>query len=292
MRGLIVYGREGYEDGGEFVEQTDAYVAAHNDVKLAIAEDIAIAVSGREVIVCLPDGTGVSREEGLPEWVMMRSTDWKCALAFEMMGVPCFPPSGYIMAASDKAVSHIAMTPALSSPNTLVRRGGSEVSEIPTPYIVKAAQGFGGKTVKRIENLEDGESFTRELEQAGEEPIYQRPAPTPDDLRVYIMGKNILFAILRKAQDGNDKANFCQGARGIPYELRECERSAIERAIGLFADDLGFVSMDFLIGEDGELMFNEMNCFPGLAGLVQMGWQEGFVDNYVSHIEGALSHGE
>lgn len=118
--------------------------------------------------------------------------------------------------------------------------------------------------------------------------MFQKLASSPDDLRVYIMGGEIMFAILRHAQAGADKANFCQGAQGTVYELTEGQKEQIARAIALFPENLGFISIDFLIDVSGRLVFNEMNCFPGLLGLVQMGWQEGFVEEYVSYIENTV----
>lgn len=286
MRGIIVYGRDGYADGGEFVAQAESLCDAREDIAFAIADDIAILIEDGEVVVELPDGTRLSKSSGdLPRWAMMRTSDWQAALALEQIGIKCFPSSDYIQAASDKVLSHILMAPYLRSLDTICRRGTLGMKRIPAPCMVKASTGFGGKAVKRVEDPADGDSFAREIERDGAYAMFQELAASPDDLRVYIMGGKVMYAILRRASEGSDKANFCQGATGEEYELDDEQMRQIEGAIKAFPDNLGFISVDFLFDKEGRLVFNEMNCFPGLLGPCQMGWQEGFVEEYANEIE-------
>lgn len=289
-RGIIVYGRDGYEDGGEFVEQVDALIASRDDIDLVIADELTIGIEDGELFAKLPGGEILSKLCGTaPVWAMMRTSDWVRAYALEQMGTVTFPTSEWIRTASDKIVAHIAMAGVLSSLGALLLRGNENASAFPAPYIVKSATGFGGHDVSRVSTSAEGLSAIADIEKTGGTAMMQELASSPDDLRVYIMGGKVMFAIMRQAAAGSDKANFCQGANGVQYVLSDEQVREIERAMELFPSNKGFVSIDFLTRADGELVFNEMNCFPGLAGLVQMGWQDGFVEKYVDYIEAEVS---
>lgn len=286
MRGLILYGLDGWEDGGEFVDQVKTLLSSTNDIAFSIAEDTSFGIENNKVFVRLGDKTMLrASDDDLPNWAICRTSDWKCVYALEQLGVECFPCSDYIRTASDKVISHLAMAEALPNLDLLARRSDMMVGTFKTPYIMKEATGFGGHGVKKIKTVDEALNTVTRMDPDGNECIYQELAAAPDDLRVYIMNGSIMLAILRVAAEGSDKANFCQGATGLPYILGERQKSMIEKAAKSVSGDKGFISIDFLFDDNGDLVFNEMNCFPGLSGLVQMGKQKDFLLNYINAIE-------
>lgn len=294
MRGIIVYGRDGYEDGGEFVEQVNAYVASHGDVELVLSDEVSVLVDGAGVHMILPGNKEVD-DNNAPDWVIARTSDWQIVCGFESLGIPCFPSSGYIRAASDKMLSHLAMANFLPCLPTVIANKRSNVGEAVTeagdvPCIAKATTGFGGYSVEKVHDVQEAEAFTEKLRSGGQGVMFQSLAPTPDDLRVYIAGGRVRGALMRHAKAGSLKANLSQGGTAEKFVLSEEDRNTIESALAeTFPNEMGFISIDFLVDGNGRLMFNEMNCFPGITLLAASGDADGFVERYIAMIEKTCS---
>lgn len=292
MRGIIVYGRDGYEDGGEFVEQVGAYVASHDDVELVLSDEVSVLVNGSGIHMLLPGNTEID-EGNAPDWVIARTSDWQVICGFESLGIPCFPSSGYIRAASDKMLSHLAMANVLPCLPTVIAGKRSNVGEAVAeaggvPCIAKATTGFGGYSVEKVHDVQEVEAIAEKLRSDGKGVMFQSLAPTPDDLRVYVAGGRVRGALMRHAKTGSSKANLSQGGTAEKFVPSEEDRHMIESALAeTFPDEMGFISIDFLVDEDGRLVFNEMNCFPGITLLAARGDAAGFVEGYVDMIEKA-----
>ncbi len=86
------------------------------------------------------------------------------------------------------------------------------------------------------------------------------------DLRVYVIGEKIIAAILRTAKEGF-KSNFSLGGEVREYQLSKKETTIVEKIISLF--HFGLVGIDFIIGDNGELIFNEIEDVVGARMLYQ-----------------------
>lgn len=86
------------------------------------------------------------------------------------------------------------------------------------------------------------------------------------DLRVYIIGKEIIAAVLRTAKEGF-RSNFSLGGEVRLYQLSQEEKSVVHTIIGQF--DFGLAGIDFIIGDQGELIFNEIEDVVGSRMLYQ-----------------------
>jgi glutathione synthase/RimK-type ligase-like ATP-grasp enzyme len=86
------------------------------------------------------------------------------------------------------------------------------------------------------------------------------------DLRVYVLGTEIIAAVLRTAKEGF-KSNFSLGGEVRLYELSEEEIGVVNRIIREF--DFGLVGIDFIVGDQGELIFNEIEDVVGSRMLYQ-----------------------
>lgn len=80
------------------------------------------------------------------------------------------------------------------------------------------------------------------------------------DLRVYVIGKEIIAAVLRTSKEGF-RANYSLGGEVSLYELSEAEKSIVGKITDKF--DFGLAGIDFIIGDDGELIFNEIEDVVG-----------------------------
>jgi len=89
---------------------------------------------------------------------------------------------------------------------------------------------------------------------------------THQDLRVYVIGKEILAGVLRTAKEGF-KSNYSLGGDASLYKLTGDEKRIVNKVINQF--DFGLVGIDFIIGDDGELIFNEIEDVVGSRMLYQ-----------------------
>lgn len=285
MRGLIIYETRRYVGGSKFIDKVHEIVERYDDIDLVMKEDVAVAIDGQDIFITLPDGTVIDKYHNRPDWIMIRSDDWEYALAFESIGIPCYPPSQYSRFADNKSACHILMSQVFPSPKTLLKKGTFTQEEFPCPYIMKAVSGHGGASVKKVDEAEQGASYADELDEQNIAYICQEMAPKSDDLRVYIMGREIVAAVLRRATDGGYRANIGLGGEGILYELSESERDLIEKTVDMFSCELGFVCFDFLFDGTGNLIFNEMNNLPGTAALAMLGLDGDLMERYIDYMD-------
>src|SRR5699024_246313 len=80
------------------------------------------------------------------------------------------------------------------------------------------------------------------------------------DLRVFVIGKTIIAAVLRE-NDKDFRANYTRGGTAKLYQLNYNETILIQKIINLFEFD--YVGIDFLINKTGQLIFNEIEDVVG-----------------------------
>lgn len=139
--------------------------------------------------------------------------------------------------------------------------------------VIKAVAGHGGNQVflldrqgsTGVEYSKKCQSILRKLD--GADVVVQPLIGTRyEDLRVYIIGKQIIAGVLRTAKKGF-KSNFSLGGEVKLYELNQEEIDLIHQITNLF--DFGLVGIDFIIGDNGELVFNEIEDVVGARMLYQ-----------------------
>jgi gamma-F420-2:alpha-L-glutamate ligase len=138
------------------------------------------------------------------------------------------------------------------------------------PTVIKTVDGHGGSQVFLVEP-EDirKEGLVNEIiKSLGSSDVVVQPltGSRHQDLRVYVIGKEIIACVLRTAKEGF-KSNFSLGGEVRLYELSEAERSIVNTIIRQFDFDL--VGIDFIIGDEGELIFNEIEDVVGSRMLYQ-----------------------
>ena len=107
------------------------------------------------------------------------------------------------------------------------------------------------------------------------------------DLRVYVIGKEIIAAVLRTAREGF-KSNFSLGGEVKLYHLSDTEISIVNTIIKQF--DFGLVGIDFIIGDYGELIFNEIEDVVGSRMLYQCS-NINIVEKYLQYIYNIIKQG-
>lgn len=142
------------------------------------------------------------------------------------------------------------------------------------PVIKKPIDGHGGAGVEML--------TAQEAHQSGF--VYQKPCDAlGKDLRVWVIGKKIITAILRES-DTDFRSNFCLGGNATPYKLNFAEINLIKKIINLIDSD--YIGIDFLFN-NGKLIFNEIEDTVG-ARMVYSKTNIDIIKLYCDYIEEQL----
>lgn len=221
----------------------------------------------------------------IPDFVIVRTIYPLLNSQLECLGLPVFNSSLIARICNDKAVTYQTVAalgiPIIESTFVEYTRVKEKYQKITVPSVIKTVSGHGGTQVylalpKAVSNEEDiylplrglENSLEDILEGIDKENCVLQPliTGTHQDLRVYVIGKNIIASILRTSKEGF-RANYSLGGNIRTYELKEQEICTVMKIINHFS--FGMVGIDFLIGENGELIFNEIEDVVGARMLYQ-----------------------
>lgn len=204
-----------------------------------------------------------------PDFCVVRCIYPLLTKQLEYIGIPVFNNSFVSEICNDKAKTYqyvaslgIKMVESYFYKNNYL----NSLKELPfKETVIKSVSGHGGNEVFLLTKSEELEGV---LNQCNNKDMVVQPltGSRREDLRVYVLGDKILAAILRKAKDGF-KSNFSLGGEVVEYQLDEEEISIIKKIIGIF--DFSLVGIDFIIGDAGGLIFNEIEDVVGARMLYQ-----------------------
>ena len=118
------------------------------------------------------------------------------------------------------------------------------------PAVKKKIDGHGGSEVFMLTEAEPFE----------EGYVYQKLCDTPGrDLRVWVMGGEIITAMLRESKT-DFRSNFCLGGSATPYTLSEQETALVKKITALVKSD--YIGIDFIF-HNGKPVFNEIEDTVG-----------------------------
>ncbi|CAM3822514.1 ATP-grasp domain-containing protein [Alkalicoccus chagannorensis] len=252
MRGWLIYYKEDEQRNQAFIDLLQE-AAASEGIRLTVVryEDLSLDVSG---LHC--PGTFY------PDFLMVRtSTPWLNEAA-ELQGIRVFNRARFSRIANDKRLSHACVSrlglPML--PSRAVHRQAVPDNHPPYPFIAKDPMGRGGTGVEWIAHAHQLAYSTLQ------ENVLLQPVggQRGRDVRVYIVGGEIQAAVLRESAT-NFKANISGGASSRLYSLSRKEREEVTAVTSMLPID--FAGIDFLLAEDGTLLFNEMEDTVGCRSL-------------------------
>lgn len=253
------------------------------DVKLILVEELSFGVKDNLWYIQYQGG-----EIPQPAFVICRAIHPLLTKQLELMGIRVFNNSLVSEICNDKArtYQYLAKT-GIPMVDTLFYRN-SQLQEVlrtgKRPFVIKTVDGHGGRQVFLMPaDMADsvvGEDFVNgdpsEInarlqtirEGIGSSDFVVQPliGSRYQDLRVYVIGNEIIAGVLRTAKDGF-KSNFSLGGDVCLYELKEEEKAIVHKIMEQFDFDL--VGIDFIIGDQGELIFNEIEDVVGARMLYQ-----------------------
>ena len=124
-------------------------------------------------------------------------------------------------------------------------------------FIMKNVYGYQGKQVFLVSNEKEFCKALRKCKR--KETMYQEfiEYSSGRDVRSIVIGDKVVATFMRESFNGDFRANLSQGGKATPFQLTsEQEWLALQICKILKGE---FLSVDFLLTQDGELVFCEIN---------------------------------
>lgn len=205
------------------------------------------------------------------DFIVNRSIYPLLSMQFEAIGIPVFNSSKVSMICNDKAKTYQYISklniPMVDTRFCLSKELLDVLDAIHTPTVIKAVAGHGGSQVFLYGTI-DGSKSEEIIAGIGNSDFVVQPltGTRREDLRVYVIGGMIVTSILRKGKD-SFKSNFSLGGEVREYHLSDKEQSLVMKIIEELPADM--IGIDFIIGDDGTLIFNEIEDVVGARMLYQ-----------------------
>ncbi|SHN27807.1 ATP-grasp domain-containing protein [Gracilibacillus kekensis] len=256
MEAWIIYEQEDAEKNKAYIDWciTEAD-SLQVELKLVYVHQVCFGIKNHQLFI------EWNHSNSLPDFVIMRTINDLLSRQFEFMGVPVYNAASVASVANDKAKTHQLLAQHnIPMVDTLFLNRSSliehEFHEF--PFVIKEVAGRGGKQVHKIESNQEVKDIIPQLN--GEQFIVQSLAKSGKDVRVFVIGKQIIAAILRESNQ-DFRANHSLGGTARPYLLNQLEKNTVDKIVELFP--FGMVGIDFIFDEDNRPLFNEIEDVVG-----------------------------
>ena len=204
-----------------------------------------------------------------PDFAICRTIQPRLSFLMEEAGIRVWNPAIVSAYANDKAKTcAFYAKQGIPTVTTTAYSNGwfrEHLHTLEEGCVIKAVAGHGGSQVFRYQKGNEAEI----LQGIGNAEVIVQPyiKGKNQDLRVYVIGKEIIGAVLRTAQSGF-KSNFSLGGKVAWYQLQPLEKALVEKIISYFP--FGYVGIDFIIDENGACILNEIEDVVGARMLYQV----------------------
>lgn len=282
MKGWLIYNKNVATENKSYIEWFIQEATKQNiHLQLIYREDLSIGIiNGNEVV--LLHGETVS----LPDFTVVRVIEPILQAHLESLGITTFNCASTALICNHKSWTYVELN-KLNIPivPTFFATKDTVLAKPPLPFplVIKEATGRSGKQVHYVQNKTEWQQCLSRLT-SHEYVVQATNVRLGEDVRVFVIGKEIVAAVLRKNRK-DFRANFKLGGKAIPFELSENDKKMIYKIINHF--DFGLVGIDFLIGNDGELLFNEIEDVVGSRILSEVS-DVNLLERYVTFIKDTL----
>lgn len=266
MTGWIIYtGADALRNSTYIDWYITKFKARNIDLQLKIREDISI---------CITDGSG------LPDFAIVRTIEPLLNKQLEMHGVRVFNNYRVSSLCNCKAATYQYLYEnGIEIPKTWI--GGYKGEDF--PVVMKPNDGHGGKNVVLVRSREEYDQSIK-LFKDGSFVVQSFVSDPGKDVRVYVIGKKIIAAMLRESST-DFRSNFCLGGKASVYNLSTEETALVNKIIDLF--DFDFVGIDFMFNK-GKIIFNEIEDVVG-SRMLYTHTDIDIVEMYVDYIAEKLN---
>ncbi len=280
--GWLIYSKKDALENSSYIDWFIEEARLQNlNLLLVLREDLTIGLINNEHTIQLHQN-----QVDLPHFAVVRTIEPLLSLHLEMCGIKVFNSSKISNLCNHKSLTYLEMN-KLHIPivdTILIRKDNmSEHPPMSFPFVVKEATGRSGKQVYFIRTKQDWEQCYQKLSTT--DLVIQSAQVQPGkDVRVFVVGKEIIAAVLRENKH-DFRANFKLGGTATWYPLHDKQIAMIYKIINHF--DFGMVGIDFLIDVDGKFMFNEIEDVVGSRILSAVS-DINILKKYVSHMKSKL----
>lgn len=243
------------KDVGRNKEYIELYFSACKkrgiELKFMVEEELEIRISN-----------GGSRffdkgeELDFPDAVINRTRSFWLSRQLELAGCRVFNNSQVTMLGNHKelALAHVRRLGVDIMPTS----SENHLESMEYPCVMKSVDGHGGTEVFWLTGRKD--YITRKKMMTGRTCVLQKAAADlGKDLRVYVIGNEIIASMLRISQT-DFRSNFCLGGTTEIYSLSSEERKIIQKIVDSL--EINFCGIDFMF-DHGKLVFNEIEDVVG-----------------------------
>jgi ribosomal protein S6--L-glutamate ligase len=190
----------------------------------------------------------------------------------ELMGVPTTLSAGGLATARNKFATMQKLRAAgLRIPESFLVaskiKAGDVIERTPPPLILKLLSGTQGVGVMKVEKVSDVGPIIDTLVELKQLILIQSYVPNPgEDVRMFVVGEQVVGAMIRRAGPTEWRSNIHLGGKGIPYRNTEAEGEMAVRAAR--AVGLEIAGVDMIMAKDGPYLI-EVNASPGFKGLMK-----------------------
>ncbi|GAE94439.1 ribosomal protein S6 glutaminyl transferase [Gracilibacillus boraciitolerans JCM 21714] len=225
------------------------------ELKLVLADQLQYGVKSNQLFL------EWEQEDFLPDFIIMRAIDDLLSNQFEALDIPVYNTASVASITNDKAKTHqlLAQHDIPMVDTYFYNRSTLNKRSFRTfPIVIKEVAGRGGKQVFKINSNQELKEILEKLK--GDRFIVQALAKPGKDLRVFVIGKKIIAAILRESSD-DFRANYSLGGTARSYQLQQREKEIVEKIVEIFP--FGMVGIDLIFDEEDRPLFNEIEDVVG-----------------------------
>ena len=198
------------------------------DVQAVVLSELVLGMTEDGQPFCLRSGVAAR-----PDAILSRQRDSLISEHFERMGIPVFNNSLVCRICNDKRITYQFLQ-GLPMPQTSFLSPLYKEPPAGTqfPVVLKPACSHGGDRILVVHTPEEWQEAAKRILP---EPALQQAVVTEagQDLRVYVLGGQILAGVMRTARSGV-VSNFKQGGHVALHELTQEERSLAQAVIDRF----------------------------------------------------------
>lgn len=211
---------------------------------------------------------------------------------FEIMGVHSLNSSAAITMSRDKLQSlQLLARHGVEMPVTGFAHSPDDTEDLVdlvggAPMVIKLVQGTQGNGVVLAETAKAAESVIDAFRGLDAQFLVQEFVEESRgvDIRCVVLGGEVAAAMLRRAGDGEFRANLHRGGKAEPIAITDQEREVARRAAKILG--LEFAGVDILRANRGPVVL-EVNSSPGLEGIETVTGLD-IAGMVVGHIERAV----
>lgn len=191
----------------------------------------------------------------LPDFAIIRAIRPDITKKLENSGVKCFNNGFVSEICNDKALTY----KYVSQNNVKILPTYYNIDDVKAyPVVIKPKNSHGGDRVNMVHSYSELMNIMP-LYEVDNYVIQAVASDKGKDVRVYVIGNDIITAMLRQS-NSDFRSNFCLGGSASVYTLNEEEVQKVRNVINIF--DFDFVGIDFVF-DNGEMVFNEIEDVVG-----------------------------